>query len=37
MKNSHKCNFSVMGEWQKHYQKHHQRDGSSLMVFAVMC
>ena len=23
MKNSHKCNFSVMGEW----QKHHQRDG----------
>ena len=28
MKNSHKCNFSVMGEWQKHHQKHHQRDGS---------
>lgn len=24
MKNSHKCNFSVMGEW----QKHHHRDGS---------
>lgn len=23
MKNSHKCNFSVMGEW----QKHHHRDG----------
>ena len=31
MKNSHKCNFSVMREW----QKHHQRDG--LMVFVVMC
>lgn len=30
MKNSHKCNFSVIGEWQKYYyQKHHQRDGSS--------
>ena len=28
MKNSYKCNFSVMGEWQKHHQKHHQRDGS---------
>lgn len=29
MKNSYKCNFSVMGEWQKHYyQKHHQWDGS---------
>ncbi len=44
MKNSHKCNFSVMGEWQKHHQKHHQRDGSFdtikgtvlLMVFAMM-
>ena len=28
MKNSYKCYFLVIGEWQKHYyQKHHQRDG----------